>query len=375
MSDKFDIQQVDSTKLYLIWYLYHMAKKNGFSKEYGEPFYHYPDISWDCLPTCRYSDAILEALDELKNEGFIATIGIQELDLSDDDKWETGSLFCLSDKKPKQLWSGAKHCKTLKDVEFESESFGIITDLNTELANDYILEYISKWQNDELYFYDKNIYRREKQVEEVAKAIFEVIEKHSHKFMLLTDHSGWLGMQPIDFFATVLFLERTGDLIIHEAYGEAAEKAGESSTSGFRVSLTEKFFRDFSLVKDGVQFDFEALANSDSNEMPPLTFEAPYRIYGVNNEEYRLNQGGIPFELMNMAFADVTVRSVNMEALKEKTSSRNLQAIKKNIENFRNTLRERFNLSAEGDQIIEIRDGEILINPRIFQKKKKIVQI
>jgi len=79
----------------------------------------------------------------------------------------------------------------------------------------------------------------------------------------------------------------------------------------------------------------------------------------------------LPFEIINRAFEDKKIVSVNIESLCKDIAMKESD-FKKNIENFRAKLREKFGFK-EDENFFDIDNGEILLKGSIFQLKEKKV--
>ncbi|QQS58914.1 hypothetical protein IPN35_04965 [Candidatus Peregrinibacteria bacterium] len=206
-------------------------------------------------------------------------------------------------------------------------------------------------------------------MEIVVKDIFSIIKDHSHTNFLIHEPKEEKIKNEIDFVATVLYLESIGDIEITGFFSKDVYFASRDKEEiHFRISLTEKFFEDFTYSKKTgfVHFDFRELTTKEKHKK--IFFDPPFRLW-TPKAEYRMNKGKFPYELMSVSFDDMAIKSVQIEDLKAlmKVEEKEIQ---KGIENFRATLREKFSFPTN-ELFFSVQDGEITLNPKIFKKREK----
>lgn len=366
MNKSFSIEIANPEKLFLLWSLLHPREEDLFESEYGK---QYIEIEPSALyKSILYSWTIDHALEELVQEGIIDNVYITSHTFSKDvskNEPEKTEVFLRTLNKPKKLEKGVVYVTTISTPyisEYRRVFLSIL--LNKEYAKQYIEEYLRHWSNNDLYFKEQNILKKELQIDLVVKKIFDIVRSHSHKNMLFPVGAG----TEIDTVATLLFLESIGDLTLMDWIYKSDSSHGDTLAKVcFRITLTDKFFRDFIQGKDKVLFDFHELVSTQDLQKKIL-FIPPFHLsYGES--EYRLTKEKPPYTIMNNAFQDNLITTVHIkDIMKELNCSH--EEVKKSIENFRRSLREKFKFP-DTESFFEIVDEEIILKGHLFKFQPK----
>lgn len=272
------------------------------------------------------------------------------------------TIYCTALNKPKNMLKNAIHKKTTMYPDTkESEQLFFAFLINEEKLQRYLDEYMECWSNNDLYFEEQNILKKELQVETVIKDIFAIIDKHSHKNFLLSMGQYY----EVDRITTLLFLVKIGDIQINSwVYEHAEYTLGYTIGSvTFRITLLEKFFEDFRQDKGKVIFNFYDLQSKSEYEKK-ISFSPPYSLH-YNGIAYTLKRGKLPYIILNKAFQDNLITTVSirdiMRELKESEDR-----IRKALENFRRSLREKFDFP-ESETFFDIINEEIILKSTLFK--------
>lgn len=370
--DSFDITIATPEKLFMVWYLLFYYQKAAWDEDFSGKFIYIDEGIRRCIDDYK----ITEYLSELYKIGIIKSFMVSQYKEVKDSEEDQTTIFIIASKKPKTLLKDTSFQKELPKVgSGDFRYYDISAEIEEVNARQYITEYLEKWTDNNLYFLEHNILRREKQIERVVQDIFRIIKEHSHNNLLLHEAEKKETRDEIDFVATILFLQRIGDIQItgffaqqiFEDYYSFSKKALH-----FRISLTDKFFEDFSYSKKigQVHFDFHNLTSG--NRKNKIYFDVPFRLW-TKKEEYRLNKGKLPYELMNASFDDAAIQSVQIPELEQKLDN-DEKSMQKGLDNFRRSLREKFGYP-ESEQFFSVKDDEILLDSKIFKKSTKKEEI
>ncbi|QQS59371.1 hypothetical protein IPN35_00570 [Candidatus Peregrinibacteria bacterium] len=364
----FQIELAEPEKLFLVYYSLFYHKRKEWNENLKGKYIYFDGIVRGCIA----SDEIKKYLEELYEEEILTSFYVWDYKI--EKKEDVDKLFFIGKKKPKGLLEDIGFLKIFPDIGGygDFKHYDLYAEINEEKAEQYISEYLEKWKKNDLYFTEFNILRKEKQIEMVVQDIFSIIKNHSHTNFLIHSTRMSIGDE-MDFVATVLFLQSVGDIHISGFFSKGTRYySSEKETIHFRITLTEKFFEDFTYSqKSGlVHFDFKELTTKEKYEK--IFFDAPYRIW-INKTEYRMNKGKFPYELMNASFDDMAIKSVPIDELKTLMKLEE-KGIQKGIDNFRITLRDKFSFPAN-ELFFSVQDGEITLNPKIFKKREKKEEI
>lgn len=366
----FNIELSEAQKLFLVWFFLFYHQKEDWEKDFDGKYVPLGSGASDGIGSYKIKDY----LRFLYQEKIITSCYIwqykESTEETDKAPHETiDTLFLIAPKKTKNLD---------KEILFEKEipeigSYGdfryydLYAEIHEKKAKQYISEYLNKWENNELYLLQYNILRKEEQLKQTLLDIFLIIEKHSHKNFLIHETEG-KSQNEIDFIASILFLEKIGSIFINGFLAKQNNSYGEA-TIHFRISLTEKFFEDFSYNKEKkeVIFNFTELQTPNKNQKK-IFFDMPFRLWDKKTE-YRINRGKFPFELLNASFDELAINSVSIDVLLEVLQV-SREELSKAIDNFRRNLREKFSFP-EHEKFFSVQDEEILLDSRIFKKKQK----
>ena len=367
MKNDFNIQEAHPNKLFLIWLFLHSYKNTLGTNHFGDDFFYF---MYDEIDKIIYDLKVNNIIHEIFEDGIIEEIQYirykKKEERSHDEELEDKTYsYSLKPKKKKGIIS-------IKDYSHFKGSYicylGIKIDPSK--AQSYIEEYLLKWKNNDLYFQDENMLKKENQISNVVKKIYEIEKRYSYKNMLV--NSPEKEEFGIDFVATVLFLESIGSI---EVNGFIQKEINASYLNNvyknlfFRITLKDKFFQDFTESKNKIHFDFEEICKQNKKRKI-IYYDQPYKLI-CEGKEHRINKGKLPFEIINRAFEDKKIVSVNIESLCKDIAMKESD-FKKNIENFRAKLREKFGFK-EDENFFDIDNGEILLKGSIFQLKEKKV--
>lgn len=359
---KINIEIADPCKLFLVWWM--------LEEQDGEEFiFQYHGLNH----IFSYESSLYSTVATLREEGLFDEIELEKwiYDAKSDEPIEK-HLFYVGSRKPKTVKEGMKYGNTFPELPSYKEEGGgarlwFTVQIPKSRLRSYIDEYLSKWRNDELYFRDKNILKCSVQIADVVKSIFGITSNFSYKNMLIGANDVNTH-RVLDFTAVILFLESVNVLKI---VGHTLRWQGDTGEARitFRVHLEDRFFQNFVETSKGVDFSLDRLV-APQKPTKQIFFDAPFRLY-CGSSDYRLNRGGVPHWLMNMAFADRQIVSVTLALLRERAKVDDA-ALDKALENFRRSLRSKFGFP-ESEPFFDIRDGEVRLDSIIFQKKVKKV--
>ncbi len=369
----FNREQADSLELYFLWRFLVSHRKKEWEERFGRK---YVFVEYDDFAPKTGEWQLNNSVNSFYRAGIISSMykvnwDDEEMSEDDDEEVSEKEVYFIAPEKPKDL---------PQNVKFYEDNPSLNTDLcyielDQKKAEAYISEYLEKWENNDLYFPWSNILRREEQVKKVARNIFEITKRHSHKNFLLPEPFNFIEPYDTDFVATILFLESAGDVSISGSRGVpyGIPSSREMIKKGvphfvFRISLTEKFFEDFTYnEKTGkVSFDFRELTSPTKKQK--IFFDPPFRLW-TKKAEYRINKGKFPYELLNASFDDMAIKSVSKGFLLEKTGI-NEKEFSKAVDNFRRMLREKF-FFPKNELFCSVQDEEITLDSKIFKKREK----
>lgn len=372
LSMRWDPNAAKPTKLFIAWYLLILHQNEDWVKTLGRKYIKLGGGVRHCME----DNQVMEGLFELYTDGFITSLIVRTPIPVKGSNTLDSEYNIVAPKKPTNLPEDFSYSELMPSLGRGGyKLFHVWAEIDEKKMAEFIDDYLARWANNDLYFFEHNILRREKQIERLVEDIFVITREHSSKNFLLIEDSQRSARNEADFTATALFLERIGDikLIGFLFRGEFDDyRPPEKKALQFRISLTEKFFEDFSYSQrtGRVYFDFRDLTSG--NRKNKIFFDAPYRLWTKKND-YRLNKGKIPYELLNMAFDDAAVQSVPIKDLQERIDN-DEKGVHKSLDNFRRNLREKFGYP-ESEQFFSVKDDEILIDSKIFKKSVKKEEI
>jgi len=375
MKKTFEIKEVNPRMLFLAWLLCYLDE-HGETSEYFEKDH----FKFDYLSICKflniYNDVDKYLFDFLQYEVIEEILfkkfeEIRKADLKIPEKKIENEIYQITNFKPKKIKKGYIWVKHYFQFKNSNRISHIGIKINKEKAKQYINEYIELWKNNDLFLPYENILKKENQIKIVVKKIFEIEKIHSYKNMLI--NMKYDIQENVDFVATIIFLKSIGDIEIKDfiqKYDDPIEEHGSSMQNlFFRITLKDKFFQDFTESKDKIHFDFEEICKQHKKRKI-IYYDQPYKLT-CEGKEHRINKGKLPFEIINRAFEDKKIVSVNIESLCKDIAMKESD-FKKNIENFRAKLREKFGFK-ETENFFEVDNNEILLKGSIFQLKEKKV--
>ena len=270
--------------------------------------------------------------------------------------------YCIVHKESETIKTIYKKRISSRDL---SSKF-VVVKINEEKAVQYIKEYLTKWERDELYLPFDSILRREKQTEKVVQDIFKLIESVPCKNFLFSCPLDKDDFQ-IDHVAVILFLNKMHFLKIKE---NVLVHDFEKKEFMFRLELRDKFFDNFFYSKNTqkLYFDFDELVNARGRKKK-LFYREPFILENENGVTYCLVKGKMPYELLQAAFDDVIVQGVDVNIISERSGIRSAD-LGKAFNNFRSSLRDKFDYS-ESEKLLSIENGQIFLDSKIFRKKQE----
>ena len=242
-------------------------------------------------------------------------------------------------------------------------------------VTEYLTDYIKRWENDELIFRNTNMLRREVQLESVIALFFSLLDRYNPKHLIFSLNDRRLDpeitslLEETDIMAVLIFLESNGDLDFLDLANEC-EPIKSIMDVSFRISLTDKFFTDFTRDSSGkICFNIEKIKKK--RDMWEIIFFEPPSLLHRNWAEHRLIKGKLPHLIMNQSFEHELIMSIPLNEICNSLEC-NEEKVRKDVENFKKTLKNKFN-TQKGIEFLQINGNTLQINPQCFQKRRKKV--
>lgn len=355
-------------KLFLTWFFLFYYQKQEWDESYSGKYVYLDEAVRLCMEDYKTRNY----LSELYKDGIIKSLYLNQYY---DDK-PKGNIFFITAKKPKTLPKDVTYQKEIPEIgSGDFRYYDISAEIDENRSKQFINEYLEKWANNSLYFLENNILRKEKQIERVVRDIFEIIKDHSHYNFLVHEANKKEVRNEVDFVATILFLQKIGDIQCTGFFSQEIFNDYYSLTKKalhFRLSLTDKFFEDFSYSKKTGQVHFNFHDLTSGSRKSKIYFDTPFRLW-TKKSEYRLNKGKLPYELLNAAFDDAAIQSVQVQELEVKLDN-DEKDMQKGLGNLRRKLREKFDYP-DSEQFFTVQNDEILLDSKIFKKSIKKEEI
>ena len=246
-----------------------------------------------------------------------------------------------------------------KNIDIDKlEYLKIFVQKNT--AEKFIKTTLEKWKNDELSSPIINILKSQKQIEIIAKHLYELLCNFPKTNLLVESKKNELGeIIGINLTATLLFLESIGDIDI---LSFTFKNSSIFHKPAFRINIKKKFFSDFRYNNNKIKFNFEKLSKNSAYKIIEFI---PTKTLRCGENIYDLSEGCLRYHLMNLAFKNKG--NVNKHKLVDQSEKFSTKKLPRNLGLFRAYLRKKFKSEFSEDELFfRIEGDEIVFKQDIF---------
>lgn len=229
------------------------------------------------------------------------------------------------------------------------------TDLMISELDAYINRYIEAWLNDEIYSEKRNIPKSIDQLQKTLRHTFGLAQDYSSKGIIIDIETE---SEEGGIFACLVFL------CLCECLRIDLILPGGGHVYRVRVCLLPRFFVQFTLLASSeIFYDIEEVLGYGNDASPHLFVDDSGVIW--NKVEKYLPMAGLPRAIADHLFRDGKLSNTPMQMLATELCT-NEDNVKKSLENFRRSLRQRFNLPSTVT-LFDIVDGVIYPDPSVFR--------
>ncbi|MFA6917949.1 MAG: hypothetical protein WC285_03925 [Candidatus Gracilibacteria bacterium] len=234
-------------------------------------------------------------------------------------------------------------------------------EINKKKMEELYEEYFQTWLKNNIRLPHSNYLKAEKQLEAIAKHIFDHVEKYGDKNFLLKNSQ--VKNAEFDFTTALLFLEHKNLIKIHLKITYDLNILNASDT--FETDIEPAFYQIFKQDTEGnIKFSMERLIQAGKIQNTERIKFIPPKCLKYGDIEYEIKQDCIPQQLLALVRENLDGVSVLMKDLIE-TTGEPIERVKKALNNFRKNLREKFK-TLKAEKFFKCHTGKIIFDENLF---------